>query len=317
LKEIGNENNAQFGLRLNPMVGVGAIDQMSTAGVGSKFGVPVNDETFEEFYSYFEKYPWLTGIHCHVGSQGCPIEMGAKGATTTFQTAEKINERLGRQQITSLDIGGGVPTSYTAEVEAHSYQDYRDILDKTCPKLFSGKYRIITEFGRSMFTKNGMTISFVASTKKGIADGTAMEKLRHKNNVDNMLFIHTGSNSMLREAYRPEQWKHRFTAYDKNGDMKNNDVLIPQDIAGPLCFQGDYLGKGIKLPEVSQDDILVCHDTGGYTYSLYSKFNSRPAHSVYGVQKTDKSYNFRVFKKKETIEQTLEFWGNATGHQIF
>ena len=54
---------------------------------------------------------------------------------------------------------------------------------------------------------------------------------------------------------------------------------------------------------------LVMHDTGGYTMSLYCKFNSRPCHSVYGMKRNGDGFEFYQFKKRETLDQVLEFWG--------
>ena len=52
------------------------------------------------------------------------------------------------------------------------------------------------------------------------------------------------------------------------------------------------------------------HDTGGYTYSLYSRFNSIQAPAIYGYEKSENGdYNFYEFKKREELAQTLSFWG--------
>ena len=86
----------------------------------------------------------------------------------------------------------------------------------------------------------------------------------------------------------------------------------------------------MELPEASNGDLLVIHDTGGYCMALYSKFNSilprylhhgknycldfiscNPDHSpVYGYHKTSTGeVEFICFKERETCEDTLEFWG--------
>jgi hypothetical protein len=44
------------------------------------------------------------------------------------------------------------------------------------------------------------------------------------------------------------------------------------NIAGPLCFQGDFLVKDLSLPQVDAGDILIVLDTGAYTFSLYSRY---------------------------------------------
>ena len=67
---------------------------------------------------------------------------------------------------------------------------------------------------------------------------------------------------------------------DQSGKPKEGD-FIEQDIGGPLCFQGDYLAKGRELPKIEDGDYLIMHDTGGYTYALYSRFNSIQAPGVF------------------------------------
>ena len=43
------------------------------------------------------------------------------------------------------------------------------------------------------------------------------------------------------------------------------------DLAGTMCFQGDYLAKEVELPQAVAGDILAIHDTGAYTMSMYCK----------------------------------------------
>ncbi len=45
-----------IGLRINPLAGDGAIGALSTAGVGSKFGLVYCDETYPQILAYFKKY---------------------------------------------------------------------------------------------------------------------------------------------------------------------------------------------------------------------------------------------------------------------
>ena len=44
------------------------------------------------------------------------------------------------------------------------------------------------------------------------------------------------------------------------------------DVAGPLCFQGDYQARDVELPLPSDGDILAIHDTGAYTMSMYCRY---------------------------------------------
>ena len=69
-----------IGIRINPVVGEGAIAMMSTASKVSKFGVPLVTETKDRIVALYQQYSWLNGIHFHVGSQGVPIELFVNAA---------------------------------------------------------------------------------------------------------------------------------------------------------------------------------------------------------------------------------------------
>lgn len=65
------------------------------------------------------------------------------------------------------------------------------------------------------------------------------------------------------------------------------------------------------LPELKVGDYLVIHDAGGYTHSMYSAYNSRPAPPVYGhdddTDRIDKE-GLAVLRRGCTIEESLALW---------
>ena len=109
-----------------------------------------------------------------------------------------------------------------------------------------------------------------------------------------------------------QAWRRRFTLFDAQGHAKpltTDSRLAVHDIAGPLCFQGDYICKDVPLPQsVCKGDILVVHDTGAYTRALYSFYNSRPAHSAYSVVRCGEDVKLELIKKAQTTEEVLDFW---------
>lgn len=125
--------------------------------------------------------------------------------------------------------------------------------------------------------------------------------------------IHVGANQFVREAYVGQSWYHRHSIADKSGKLKNGEMTANYDIAGPLCFQGDFIAKDISLPIVEAGDILVIHDTGAYSMSIYSKYNSILPSAVYGVRSLpDGSHEVQCMKERETPEEALYFWGTPT-----
>ena len=70
LAALGAPGDARVGVRVNPEIGAGSIGFTSTVAKGSKFGVPLRDAP-----SLRDRFPFLTGLHVHTGSQGCGLDL--------------------------------------------------------------------------------------------------------------------------------------------------------------------------------------------------------------------------------------------------
>ena len=57
------------GLRINPLVGSGEVEMLSTATATSKFGIPLNNHTKANIIELVLKFPYINALMCHVGSQ--------------------------------------------------------------------------------------------------------------------------------------------------------------------------------------------------------------------------------------------------------
>jgi diaminopimelate decarboxylase len=284
-----------IGVRINPQVGTGAISALSVAGDYSKFGVPIKQQR-QALAECFLKYEWLSGVHLHVGSQGCEIELIAKGIETVLSFAREINElfkskNLARR-IAIFDIGGGLPVSYHHEKTAASMAEYKALLESRFPDLFDGRFKLVTEFGRWIYAHSGWTASRVEYVKREAHINTAM--------------IHVGADLLLRKCYRPEEWHHEIALADCHGRLKSGLDANKYNIAGPLCFAGDIVAREISLPEVEENDYIIIHDTGAYALSMWSRYNSRQIPQVIGYY--EDGDKFEVLRERESIERIVEFW---------
>ena len=82
-----------------------------------------------------------------------------------------------------------------------------------------------------------------------------------------------------------------------------------QNVAGPLCFGGDLIGRSARLPRVDAGDFVVIHDSGSNTMSMFSRHCSRAAPAVYGYREQDGDLAVLLLKAAETAEDVMRFWG--------
>ncbi|MEU6852728.1 diaminopimelate decarboxylase [Actinacidiphila alni] len=255
------------GLRVNPQVGGGTIGAMSTATATSKFGVALRDPGAEEWVlrAYAER-PWLNRLHTHTGSQGVPLELMAAGVRAAYDLAERINAAAGRQQVDTLDIGGGLPVNFRSDDVTPSFADYARVLRAEVPGLFDGRYGIVTEFGRSLLAKNGTVLARVEYAKSAGGRPIAV--------------THAGAQVATRTVFVPEAWPIRVLALDGKGREKGGEPVV-QDVAGPCCFAGDLVAQGRALPLLEEGDYVALLDTGAYYFSNHFAYNSLPRPAVH------------------------------------
>lgn len=278
-----------IGIRINPQVGQGTIGATSVAAEYSKFGVPLKVFRKELMDAYIAN-PWLTGVHVHVGSQGCPLDQLVLGVRAVLDFVEEVNAATGGR-INTFDLGGGLPADYGEDgFVATDFHQYAAALREACPRLFSGRYRLMTEFGRAVHANAGFAASRVEYVKPQGDIRTAV--------------IHLGADMFLRKCYNPGDWHHEFSVCAPDGTLKTTPEREYR-IAGPLCFAGDLPGRDILLPHIEPGDWLLIHDTGAYTLSMWSRYNSRAVPKVLGY---NADHAFSTLKKRETPEDVLRFW---------
>ncbi|MFG2625342.1 diaminopimelate decarboxylase [Streptomyces sp. NPDC048473] len=287
-----------IGLRVNPQVGAGAIDAMSTATATSKFGVALRDPgAVDAVIDAFARRPWLNRLHAHVGSQGCPLPLIARGIRVAYELAERINAQLGRAQITGLDIGGGLPVNFDSEDDRPTYADYVAELRGAVPGLFDGRYTLITEFGRSLLAKSGTVATVVEYTKSAGGRQIAV--------------THAGAQVATRTVFMPDAWPLRVGVFDAAGRPKRGPTESV-DIAGPCCFAGDLTAAGRELPVIEPGDVVALHDTGAYYFSSHFSYNSLPRPAVYGYRTgADGRVHFALVREAQSVREVVEESGLA------
>ena len=237
-----------LGIRINPQVHTGAPNLFDVSKNESKFGVPIDIK--EQIIDAAIRYP-VQALHIHSGSQMKDLNIQRGALKELRRIADTVNS-VSPRKIKILDIGGGLPTESLDEftrMEAYG-QMVREVFRDS-------EYLIVTEFGQWVHAEGGFAI-------------TSIEYVLSPNKV----FIHLGADFFMRDAYTSAR---SFPMSVWNGDatqLKGEERAY--DIAGPLCFAGDYLGHGVALPKgIQEGHYLFIDHTGANTYALWSRHCSR------------------------------------------
>lgn len=257
----------RLGLRINPMVEVDAPSVYQVSGDESKFGEPIANR--EAILEAILAVP-ITALHVHSGSSMKDTHGAVRALTRLRDLALEANERLAAaglaRRITTLDVGGGLlPEFLNADGGAPTMLAYTDALRAAVPELWTD-FGLVTEFGQWTHFHTGYALSDVEYV------------LRRGDRQ--VAYLHLGADFLLRDAYvRP-----RGIAWIP---LRDGHELRPgaeaTDLAGPLCFAGDYLQKGVSLPVLREGDELLMLGTGSNAYALWSRHTSRSIPAVYGV----------------------------------
>jgi diaminopimelate decarboxylase len=188
-----------------------------------------------------------------------------------------------------------LPVKYKESDTPIHFSDYATLLRERCPALFTPEVVLVTEFGRALHASCGWVAARVEYVIKHDSGAT--------------LVVHVGADMFLRKAYRPDDWHHDLSVCDSQGQLRTGPER-EFSVAGPLCFAGDYLNRNVWLPvNVAAGDYLVVHDSGAYTFSMWSVYNSRQFPAVIGYDEADES--FQCLKPRQSLEQIVDFWASG------
>mmetsp|Transcript_121356 Transcript_121356/g.214001 ORF Transcript_121356/g.214001 Transcript_121356/m.214001 type:complete len:502 (+) Transcript_121356:70-1575(+) len=316
--ELPQIPGAVIGLRINPLVGAGEIAALSVSTNDSKFGI--SSSHANEIIAAYERYQWLNCLHVHTGSGGMALQTLVGGVRKAVDLALLVNKTLGRQQITVLDIGGGLPANYASDAwgteKVPTFEEYAEELRRELPGVLLGDDcdkglfdKVITEFGQSLNAKAGLLASRVEYAKP-TADGDGQ-----------IAVVHFGADTCPRQCYTKDH-SRRIELYDGSTFAPKSGTSVRQHIAGPLCFQGDMLVKNFLSPKLSVDDFVVLRDTGANCLSLFSRHCSRQAPRALGYrvrsigEREIEVTELQELKPAESFSSLCGFWGGDVPQQL-
>jgi diaminopimelate decarboxylase len=264
LELFTNEPNhpGAIGLRVNPGMGYGHNNRLTTGGEAASFGL------WHEYVPAALRFVKEQGLvidrlHVHVGTGGDPSKW-----SHILETGLLIVEKM--PDVVSIDLGGGFKIAYTdGEVEA----DLPAILGIFARKLteFAARtgreLRIEIEPGRWLVAQAGCLITEIVDIVDTGSEGYTF------------LRTNTGMNDFLRPAMYGAQ--HRMWVL--NNAKEQSEYVV----AGHACETGDILTPAPHNPEgilprnfnkAQIGDHLLIADTGAYCASMSTKgYNAYPS----------------------------------------
>ncbi len=234
-------------VRIDPGFGRGHHPHVRTAGLHSKFGVPLTelDELVERAARLGVR---VTGLHAHTGSGVFDVHNWTETGTLLAQLAQRFPD------VRVVDLGGGIGVPERAGQGDIDLQ----ALDRGVAGL-AGKFPHLEfwmEPGRFLVATSGVLVAVVTQLKgKG-----AMQYVG----------IATGMNSLIRPALYGSH--HDIVNLTRLDEPLSRRVTV----VGPICETADQLGADRWLPETQEGDVLLIATCGAYGYAMSSNYNLRP-----------------------------------------
>lgn len=277
LDAIGASLNrrVKVALRLNPEVTANTHPYIATGHGAAKFGLTA--DAVRALLTDRGRYPALdfAGLHVHIGSQLHDIDATCQAVETAVKLARE------HPNITTLNIGGGLPVAYRP---GDTLPDPFAFAQALAP-LLSG-YHVLLEPGRSVIADAGVFVARVLYVKRQGGE----------------TFVITDGS--MAELIRPALYK----AYHHILPVTASDAPPEEvNVVGPVCETADVLGREVMLPPVKPGDLLAVLTAGAYGMVMASNYNARPRPPELVVHPDGGAWS--VARRRET-------WDDLIAHEV-
>jgi diaminopimelate decarboxylase/aspartate kinase len=233
-------------VRLDTGFGRGHHDHVRTAGVHSKFGVPLFE--LDELERLIKRTgARVVGLHAHTGSGVFEVRNWQEVGHLLGELAKRF------PHVRAIDLGGGLGVPEKpgqVPVDLAALQDVIDDIKAKFPQL-----QLWIEPGRFLVAQAGVLLVEVTQLKgKGAVQ---------------YIGVATGMNSLIRPAlYGAHHDIINLTRYGEPGTEIYN-------VVGPICESADVLGHERLLPPTREGDVLLVANAGAYGRAMSSSYNMR------------------------------------------
>ena len=190
----------------------------------------------------------IKGLSFHVGSQSPNPTKYVEAINACAKVINKVSE-LGLPALSTLDIGGGFPVPYSADVlPINVFCAPINVALAQLPETM----QIIAEPGRFIVASS---VTSVASVM-----GQAQREGRTWYYLDDGIYG-SFSGLMFDEAAYPID------------SAKQDGERFESVLAGPTCDSIDVVSDSIMLPKLSNGDLIISRMMGAYTLATATDFN--------------------------------------------
>jgi len=284
LAKIVNPEGYKISFRINPMVGAGHHEHCITGGEMSKFGIKESEAV--EVYQMAKDMGFNPiGMHTHIGSGILDPEPFKLATNVLMDIAGKVYQKVDID-FEFLDLGGGLGIPYEPEENLLDIDPFAEEITT----IFKSK---LAEYGMDGANKPYM---YIEPGRYLVGDASVLlTKVNTvKDSYRKFIGVDCGFNTLLRPAMYDSY--HHIVVANK---VKTDGVELEKiDIAGNVCESGDLFARDRLFPKVEEGDLLAIMNTGAYSFSMASQYNSRPRPGEILI-KDGKS---EIIRKRETYE---------------
>jgi ornithine decarboxylase len=238
--------------RVQLLLRLGFRNADSLVDLSKKFGAP-SDDALTLLRLARKLGLDVAGFSFHVGSQ-CTSPDAHVSAISTSGKLMAAARAAGLPALRILDIGGGFPAPYTADVP--SIEDFCAPISQALRQL-PDDIRVVSEPGRCLVASAGHTAATIIG--KARRAGSPWYYL------DDGIYGSFGA-QVFDGIYYP------LSVLTAKGNRSRTQHV--SHLAGPTCDSGDMVSEGIPLPPLEIGDVIIAHVMGAYTSVTANDFNS-------------------------------------------